>query len=210
MINELPTKAPEMSYKNIFLYTFLFLLIAGAIGVTLYFLVFRKKSCKADKDCKSGQTCVSGKCQVAPPSSDCKSNNDCKLGQNCVSGKCQQFVPPTPSPGGCTPACEPDQTCFGGQCQSVPPTPNCKKCTSDQTLACRKNDNVYCTENSECTSNACGLVTGDPMQKCCVGHVFKNSNNEMVCSLEKGQECIENYYCTSWNCQNDNNVSTCN
>ena len=86
MINEL---APEMSYKNIFLYTFLFLLIAGAIAVTLYFLAFRKKSCKADKDCKSGHTCVSGKCQVAPPGSGCKDDSDCASGQTCQQGKCQ-------------------------------------------------------------------------------------------------------------------------
>lgn len=90
MINEL---APGMSYKNIFLYICLFLLIAGAIGVTLYFLVFRKKSCKADKDCKSGQICVSGKCQVAPP-----------------------------SPGGCDPKCTEGQTCNNGKCQAQPTT----------------------------------------------------------------------------------------
>ena len=94
MINELPTKAMEVSYKNIFIYICLFLLVAGGIGTALYFLVFRKKSCKADKDCKSGQTCVSGKCQPVNP----------------------------PSPGGCDPKCTEGQTCNNGKCQAQPTT----------------------------------------------------------------------------------------
>jgi hypothetical protein len=213
MINEL---APEVSYKNIFLYTFLFLLIAGAIGVTLYFLVFRKKSCKADKDCKSGQTCVSGKCQVAPPSSDCKSNNDCKLGQTCFSGKCQQFVPPTPSSGGCTidKDCGLGKACVGGQCQPVVP-PSSGGCNADKDCgsgkACvggqcqpvsKKNTGDHCANDSECASNACGFVTGDPYTQCCAGHTFTNLINGKtdICSLDKDQICYNNDNCTSCHC----------
>lgn len=162
MINELPTKAPEVSYKNIFLYTFLFLLIAGAIGVTLYFLVFQKKSCK--------------------------SNNDCKLGQNCVSGKCQQFVPSTPSSGGCTTDkdCGSGKACVGGQCQPVS----------------KKNTGDHCANNSECASNACGFVTGDPYTQCCAGHTFTNLINGKtdICSLDKDQICYNNDNCTSCHC----------
>jgi Cys-rich repeat protein len=187
MINELPTKAPEVSYKNIFLYICLFLLIAGAIGVTLYFLVFRKKSCKADKDCKSGQTCISGKCQVAPPSSDCKSNNDCKLGQNCVGGQCQPVIPPIPS-GGCTTDkdCGSGKACVGGKCQPVS----------------KKNTGDHCSNNSECASNACGFVIGDPYTQCCAGHTFTNLINGKtdICSLDKDQICYNNDNCTSCHC----------
>lgn len=221
MINELSTNAPDdVSYKNIFLYICLFLLVAGAIGVTLYFLVFRKKSCKADKDCKSGQTCVSGKCQVAPPSSDCKSNNDCKLGQNCVSGKCQQFVPPTPSSGGCTTDkdCGSGKACVGGQCQPVvPPIPSggCttdKDCGSDKACVDRqckpvskKNTGDHCANNSECASNACGFVTGDPYTQCCAGHTYLDIaiSKPDMCSLDIGQGCMVNNYCTSCNCANN-------
>ena len=84
----------EVSYKNIFIYICLFLLVAGGIGTALYFLVFRKKSCKTDKDCKSGQICVSGKCQPVKP----------------------------PSPGGCDPKCTEGQTCNNGKCQAQPTT----------------------------------------------------------------------------------------
>lgn len=89
MINELP-KEVSYSYKNIFLYICLFLLVAGGIGTALYFLISRKKSCKTDKDCKSGQTCNGGKCQpVAPPASGCNTDKDCASGNTCQQGKCK-------------------------------------------------------------------------------------------------------------------------
>jgi Cys-rich repeat protein len=90
MINELPTEV-SYSYKNIFLYICLFLLVAGGIGTAVYFLIFRKKSCKTDKDCKSGQTCNGGKCQS--PASGCKDDSDCAKGNICVNGQCQPVAP---------------------------------------------------------------------------------------------------------------------
>ena len=192
MINELSTNAPDdVSYKNIFLYICLFLLVAGAIGVTLYFLVFRKKSCKADKDCKSGQTCVSGKCQQfvppTPSSGGCTTDKDCGSGKACVGGQCQPVVPPIPS-GGCTTDkdCGSDKACVDRQCKPVS----------------KKNTGDHCTNNSECVSNACGFVTGDPYTQCCAGHTFTNLINGKtdICSLDKGQTCYQNIFCTSCNC----------
>jgi hypothetical protein len=118
MINELPTEV-SYSYKNIFLYICLFLLVAGVIGITLYFLIFRKKSCKADKDCKSGQTCNGGKCQSS--ASGCKDDSDCASGNTCVNGQCQQ-VAPAASGCGADKKCAEGNTCVNGKCQPLPTT----------------------------------------------------------------------------------------
>jgi hypothetical protein len=139
MINELP-KEVSYSYKNIFLYICLFLLVAGGIGTTIYFLIFRKKSCKTDKDCKSGQTCSGGKCQS--PASGCK--DDCAKSHTCVSGKCQPVAPSS----GCkdNSDCQKGHTCVNGKCQPVAPSSGCK-------------DNSDCQKGKTCVNGQCQHVT---------------------------------------------------
>jgi hypothetical protein len=139
MINELPTET-SYSYKNIFLYICLFLLVAGGIGTALYFLISRKKSCKTDKDCKSGQTCNGGKCQS--PASGCNSDKDCASGQTCNGGKCQ-----SPASGCNTDKdCASGNTCVNGQCQPVVPSSGCST-DSD------------CAKGHTCVSGKCQPVT---------------------------------------------------
>jgi hypothetical protein len=89
----------------------------------------------------------------------------------------------------------------------VVPSSGCKNCTSDETCVsgeCKKNAKVKCTDNSECASNACGVVQGDPQPQCCADHNYIN-NSEYICSLDKGQPCSDNNtpnntWCTSNNC----------
>ena len=77
----------ELSHKTVIIYLCVFLFIVGSIGATLYFLVFKKKSCKIDSDCSTGEICHDGKCQKLVPSTKCKSDTDCGNAQ-CINNKC--------------------------------------------------------------------------------------------------------------------------
>jgi len=64
MSSDLPVAAPvsELSHKTVIIYLCVFLLIVGGIAAALYFLVFKKKSCKTDSDCGSDEVCWNNIC----------------------------------------------------------------------------------------------------------------------------------------------------
>lgn len=155
-------------------------------SVQLCTFYLERNHARLTRTASRGNTCVNGQCQQVAPSSDCKTDSDCKQGQTCQQGKCKPVAPPTSG-------------CGAG-----------KECASDESCICKKNSKVYCNDNSECATNACGLVTDNPNTQCCVGHVYKNTNNQMICSLEKGNDCSgDDNYCTSYNCQAINGNYIC-
>lgn len=85
--DNVPLQLSEISHKTVLIYLCVFLLIVGGIGAALYFLVFKKKSCKIDSDCSTGEICHDGKCQKLVPSNKCKSDADCENAQ-CINNKC--------------------------------------------------------------------------------------------------------------------------
>ena len=64
MSSDLPVVVPvsELSHKTVIIYLCVFLLIVGGIAAALYFLVFKKKSCKTDSDCGSDEVCWNNIC----------------------------------------------------------------------------------------------------------------------------------------------------
>jgi len=64
MSSDLPVVAPvsELSHKTVIIYLCVFLLVVGGIGAAIYFLVFKKKSCKTDSDCGSDEVCWNNIC----------------------------------------------------------------------------------------------------------------------------------------------------
>jgi len=128
MNSDLPVAAPvsELSHKTVIIYLCVFLLIVGGIGAALYFLVFKKKSCKTDSDCKTGEICNDEKCYKIDPSTKCKSDGDCGNNQVCDSGKCVT----KPSQTQCTKDgdCGNGMICDNGKCVTKPSQ---KQCTKD-------------------------------------------------------------------------------
>ena len=57
MTPDVSTPVSELSHKTVLIYLCVFLLIVGGIGTALYFLVFKKKSCKIDSDCSTDEIC---------------------------------------------------------------------------------------------------------------------------------------------------------
>jgi hypothetical protein len=110
MSSDLPVVAPvsELSHKTVIIYLCIFLLVVGGIAAALYFLVFKKKSCKTDNDCKTGEFCHDGKCYKIDPSTKCKSDNECGNNQVCDNGKC--VTKPSQK------QCQQDEDCGNAQC----------------------------------------------------------------------------------------------
>lgn len=108
--DNVPVPSSELSHKTVLIYIFVFLLIVAAIGAALYFLVFKKKSCKIDSDCSTGEICHDGKCQKLAPSNKCKGDNECGNNQVCDinSGKC--VTKPSQK------KCQQDEDCGNAQC----------------------------------------------------------------------------------------------
>ena len=67
MTPDVSTPVSELSHKTVIIYLCVFLLIVGGIGAALYFLVFKKKSCKIDSDCSTGEICWNNICNETGP-----------------------------------------------------------------------------------------------------------------------------------------------
>ena len=145
MSSDLPVVAPvsELSHKTVIIYLCVFLLVVGGIGAALYFLVFKKKSCKTDSDCSTGEICNDGKCYKIDPSTKCKSDGDCGNNQVCDSGKCVT----KPSQKQCTKDgdCGNGMICDikSGKCVTKPSQKQCTKIEDCGNAQCINNKCVF-------------------------------------------------------------------
>lgn len=96
----------------------LIILIIGNLILlgTILFLIFKKQSCKSDKDCGTGKKCVKGSCTKT---TTCDSYKDCATGQVCLKGVCVNS-----STCKTDKDCTTGQICLKGACVIAPATDN--------------------------------------------------------------------------------------
>ena len=180
------------------------MLIAGgvfvvivAVGLLLYFFVFKKSStkssgCMIDQDCKSGDVCVNKMCIVPAnviQSVGCTRSEEC-IGQNmeCKNQKCvakQQPQPPNtpinPPPAPNTQPTNQPQTCSSNtECKT-----NGMLCINSKCVFPDCVNNSDCDNpNLVCTNNNCVCKNGNDMPICKYKYIdFKNQIYDAVTPL---------------------------
>ena len=138
---------------------------------------FVGEPCRVNVECCRGARCQGGTCQCRPNHTNCNGrcrdlrsnerhcgacNTPCEPGRACCRRRC---VDPATDPahcGRCGRACRADQSCDGGACA-------CPAGSAECGGACKGGGSAPCTEDEQCCSGACFLVTSQCCPVCPAG-----------------------------------------